>query len=95
MSLSHDGIGSAHRLVYFFADFRHWYRSESCHRHRTGATHLEELGQAVAVALLVEALGVQGTPHLDDLEVGLELRRELGGLHVEPTVAGRLVALLL
>jgi hypothetical protein len=53
-------------------------------------TNLEEAGQLLARGLLVVTLGINVVPHVQDLQVPLQLRGELWSSHVEPLAAGSL-----
>lgn len=58
-------------------------------------TYLKILGKAISIVLLVEPLGVHGASHLQDLEVSLQLLRDLRGFHVKPAISCWLTSLLL
>lgn len=47
----------------------------------------------LSVVLLVEPLGIQGAPHLQDLEVSFQFLRHLRGLHIEPAISCGLLLL--
>lgn len=54
---------------------------------------LEIFRKPIPVVLLVEPLGIQGAPHLQDLEVSLQFLRQLRGLHIEPAAPRGLLLL--
>lgn len=49
--------------------------------------------KTISVILLVEPLGIQGAPHLQDLEVSFQFLRQLRGFHIEPAVSCGLLLL--
>lgn len=47
----------------------------------------------ISVVLLVEPLGIQGAPHLQDLQVSFKFPRHLRGFHIEPALSCGLLLL--
>lgn len=82
----HDGLTA----VFFF-----FLRGSDRRGSSPLATHLEILGEAVSVVLLVEPLRVQRASHLQDLQVSFQLIGQLRSLHVEPGLSCRFGLLLL
>lgn len=65
-----------------------WRASDSCF-------YLEVFGKALSVILLVEPLRIQGSPHLQDLEVSFQLLSDLRRFHIKPAVSCGFVPLCL